>query len=169
VVWHPGLAFTLSALVHGPAGLASAEVFTSVRTIVAAQGDDGRWPGTDGAAQTSIWDVWPYLHALFDVLTQSQARPGDVLTLLTPGVVITQRGGAGAADPVRALTLARRRRRVALLKRHWAATLLGVAILAFVVPAAFGLLGWTEVMWGLGVPLFLSVVQEGWQRRPRTS
>lgn len=167
VVWHPGLPFAVSALVRGPVGLASTAVFTAVRTIVAAQAQDGRWPGTDGAAQTSIWDVWPYLHALFDVLTQAQARAGDVLTLLTPGVVITQR--AGQPDPVRALTVARRRRRVAVLKRHWAATLLGATVVALVTLAAFGLLGWTEVMWGIGIPLLLSIIQEGWHRRPRTA
>jgi hypothetical protein len=164
VVWHPGLPHAVSALMRGPAGIASPKVFAAVRAVVSAQGHDGRWPGSDSAAHSSIWDVWPYLDALSDVL--ALARRGDVLTLLTSGAVMVQRAGAGQVDPLQVFTLARRQRRLALFKRHWATLLLVAAVLASVVVAAVGRVGWTDVVWGLAVPILLFLIQEAWQRRP---
>jgi hypothetical protein len=165
-LWHPGLPYAVSALARGPQGAAGPAFFRAVVTIIAAQRNDGRWPGTDSAAQASIWDVWPYLDALSDVMAGPLVRKGDALTLLAPGAVIVQREAVSGTDPVRILAVAARSRRRALLKRHWASLLLLVSVLAAVTAAVVGWLTWTEVAWGLGIPLLLLVIQEARQRRP---
>ncbi|MET7400527.1 prenyltransferase/squalene oxidase repeat-containing protein [Dactylosporangium sp. NPDC005572] len=158
-VWHPGLPYAVSALTRHAGELAAPVLFTAVNTLLRGQRADGRWPGVDGAARLSMWDVWPYLDALHDVETMRLAHRGDRLVLLRPGAVLVQRPSVRSVPPARMLTRPRRTRWGSLLRRHWA---IGILVVSVVVGAVAGLLGVIaprELVLGLLVPVILVFVQ----------
>lgn len=158
-VWHHGLPFAVSALVRQPHGASFDLLCRAVRTLVATQMHDGRWPAADSAAAFSVWSVWPFLEALSDVTSHSIFRNEDVLTWISPGVLLSQRGEDRELTVGRLLRRYRRKGWRRWLRRHWA---VGVLVLFVAGGSALVLLaglGWQEFALGMAVPVALLLVQ----------
>ncbi|GAA3395148.1 prenyltransferase/squalene oxidase repeat-containing protein [Cryptosporangium minutisporangium] len=156
-VWHPGLPYALSALTRAPDGVRLDLVVQSVRTILATQSLDGRWPGGDSVASRSMWTVWPFLEALADVRRLVPGGSTDVLRVLSPSTVLLQRGRNRPATAVLA--------RAAIgdgarwLARRWAVGLLGVVVLLGGALVWLGRLAWHEYALSMIFPVLLLFVQ----------
>ncbi|MGI5246730.1 hypothetical protein [Dactylosporangium sp. CA-139066] len=158
-VWHPGLPYAVSALTRCADEAAGPLLFTAVNTLIRSQRGDGRWPGLDGVARLSVWDVWPYLDALHDVETMRLAHRGDVLVLLRPGAMLVQRPSVRALEPARLLAGARRTRWQSLLRRHWATGILVVSVTVGAIAALLDVLAVRDLVLGLLLPVILVFVQ----------
>jgi hypothetical protein len=159
-VWHPGLPFTVSALLCHPRGSRPSVICSAVQTILDSQLDDGHWPNLDGAAGISVWAVWPFLQALSDVANSPYTTRHDRITWISGDALVLQH--LGARDE-RVSTLLRSNRRAELsqaVKRRWATIVLVVFVVLGLSALAGGLLAWQEFTLGLALPVTLFVIQE---------
>lgn len=156
---HYGLPYALSALLDDPGGARPELVCGAVRSLLATQLPEGRWPSVEGGQTASMWSVFPHLEALTKLQAWSPLRPGDKITLL-PDLVVVQRGRAREKTLSELARLQRRHRIGPALARRWTSLVLAVAILVGLVGVLAGRFDWKDFWLGLAVPIALFVVQE---------
>jgi hypothetical protein len=163
-VWHPSLPYSISALMRHPIGAEPSLLAGAIRTLIAKQLPDGRWPNPDSAASVSIWSVWPFLESIKDVTQYGLSRAGDQVTWYGADTVVVQRAHARGTSVLRLEWRAKLLRMRALITRHWASAILMLAITLGGSSALLGKIGWQELSFGVGVPVFLLFVQESIHR-----
>jgi hypothetical protein len=158
-IWHHGLPFAISALVRQTGAVRFDLIAFSVRTLIATQLDDGRWPSADGSAAFSVWAVWPFLEALADTRTHLALHSGQVLTPLSAHTAMIQDGPDREVTPQRLLSISRWRSRRRWLRRNWATATIGLLLAAGAALVVTGLFDAQEVGFGLVVPVILLAIQ----------